>query len=82
MKIFIHWMHEDNLFTKDGIMYDTTYECIKQYSCKNELWILSMLVFTYRVIIYRYINAPGDGRRKIDGINESDKSYSRQKCAL
>ena len=42
------------------------------------MWILFVLVFTYRVIIDRCINDPGNGRRKIDGINGSEKRYFRQ----
>ena len=64
-----------NVFIKDCIIYDNTDVCIKQYRCANELWILSVLSFTYKVVIYRYINAPGHGRRKTDGINGSDKLY-------
>ena len=44
-------MHEENLFIKDGIIYDNTYGCNKQYRYANELWILSLLQFTYIVII-------------------------------
>ena len=74
MKIFIHWMYENIFFIKGGIIYDTTYGCRKQYRYANITWILFVLVFTYRVIIDRCINDPGNGRRKIDGINGSDKT--------
>ena len=40
----------------------------------NAMWILSVLEFTYIVKIYRRINAPGNGRGKIYGINGSDKT--------
>ena len=50
MKIFIHWMYED-FFINYGIIYDTTDGCSKQYRCSNALWLLSVLEFTYRVII-------------------------------
>ena len=62
-------MYEEILLIKDGIIYDTTDECIKQYRYANSLWILSVLSFTYILIIYRCINAPGHDRSKIDGIN-------------
>ena len=45
------------------------------------MWLLSMLGFTYIVIVYIFINYHGHGRTKIDVINVSDKSYLRQKCA-
>ena len=53
MKKFIHWMNENNLFIKDVIIYDTTGGFRKQYRFENEIWLLSVLEFTYRVIIYR-----------------------------
>ena len=35
IKKFIHWMYENNLFINNGIIYDTTYGCSKQYICSN-----------------------------------------------
>ena len=31
MKKLINWMYENNLFIKDGKIYDTIDRCIKQY---------------------------------------------------
>ena len=62
-------MYENNVYIKDGIIYDTIYGCIKQYICENSMWLLSVLAFTYIVIIDRCINAPGNGRSKLYGIN-------------
>ena len=42
------------------------------------MWLLSVLAFTYRVIIGRYIIAPGYGRIKIDGSNGYGKTYLEQ----
>ena len=50
---FIQWMYENNLFIKDGIIYDTTYGCSKQYRCENATWLLYVFEFAYRVIIDR-----------------------------
>ena len=69
-------------FIKDGIIYDTIYGCSKKYQFENSMWILSALVFTYRVIIYICIYAPDLGRRKIDDINGSDKIYLKQKMFM
>ena len=30
-------MYENNLFIKDDIVYDTTFECSKQYRYSNEM---------------------------------------------
>ena len=46
------------------------------------MWILSVLVFTYRVIIYRYIYDPFRGRSQIDVINGYEKTYLRQKMCM
>ena len=35
MKKIIHWMYENKLFINNGIIYDTTYGCRKQYMCVN-----------------------------------------------
>ena len=40
MEKFIHWIYENNLFIKDGIIYDTTDGCNKQYRCENSMWLL------------------------------------------
>ena len=82
MKNFIQRMYGNNFFIKDGIIYETTDRCFKQYKCTNEIWLLSVLVFTYRVIIDRCINYPGNGIRKIYVINWPDNSYLRRKNCI
>ena len=73
MKNYIQWMYDIKFFIKDAIIYDTTYGCSKQYRSANSMSLFFVLVFTYRVIIYGGINAPGQGRSKIDGIHAFDK---------
>ena len=46
------------------------------------MWILYVLVFTYRLIIDKCINAPGNGIFKIDGIDGSNKTYLKQKLCM
>ena len=43
--------------------------------CTNAMWLLYVLLFTYRVIIDRFINAPGNFRNKMNGNNGSNKTY-------
>ena len=74
IKKFIHWMYKNKLLIKYGMIYDTIYGCRRQYRRVNSMWLLSVLVFTNRVIIYRCIIAPGHGRSKIYGINRSKKT--------
>ena len=71
-------MYEKKLFIKDSKICDTTDECIKNNLCANTMWLLSVLELLYIMILNRYINAPGYGRIKIDGINLSNKTYLKQ----
>ena len=82
MKCFIYWMYENNLFTKDGIIYDTKDGRSKQYGCENSMWLSYILEFIYKVIIDRCINAPGHGITQIDGINGSKNTYLKQKICI
>ena len=75
-------MYEENFLINYGIIYDTGYGCIKQHICANALYILSVLEFTYRVIIDRLINYPVNERSKLYGINGSYKLYFRQKIYM
>ena len=43
MEKLIQWMHKENLFTEDAIIYDTTNGCNIQYICENELYLLPVL---------------------------------------
>ena len=74
-------MYKDNFFIKDSIIYDTSDGCSKKYRCEDELCLLLALSFTYRVIIYRYINDSGHWIIKIYGMNGYDNSYLRQTFA-
>ena len=82
MKNFIQWIYENNLFIKDGIIYDTTYACREQYRCENAMCILYVLKLTYRVMIDIWINVKGHGISKIYSINWSEKTHLKQKCFL
>ena len=78
MNKLIHWVYERIVFMKYVIIYDTTDGFIKQYICANSMWLLSVLSFTHKFIIYRFKNAPGSVRSKICGINGSNKTYLEQ----
>ena len=82
MKVFIYWIYENNMFMEDGIIYDHTNGCSKQYRYKNPMCLFSVLKFTYRVIIDICIENTGHRGRKIDSVNGSDNSYLRQKMCI
>ena len=64
IKNFIHWMQENKLFIKNGIIYDTTDVCSTKYICADAMWILLVLELTYIVIIDRLTNYPGHGEKQ------------------
>ena len=72
------------MLVKDSIIYDTTDVCSKQYICTNAMWLLSVLVFTRRVIIYSYIcmYTTYHDRRKIYGINGAKNMYLKQNICM
>ena len=70
-------MYENNFIINDGIIYDATDICSKQYRCANAIWLLSGLAFTYKAIIDICNNDPGHGRSRIDGTNVSHKKCFR-----
>ena len=78
MKKFVHWMYENNFIIKNGIIYDTTDGCSRQFVCSNTMCLLSILAFTYRVIVDKCINYPGN----IDGINGSGKVILKRKICM
>ena len=82
MNNFINWIYDNNLFINYGIIYDTTDGCINQCRFSNAMWLLSVLVFTHKVIIDICINAPGHGRSKIYSINGSKKKNLKQKMCM
>ena len=71
-------MYEGNLLIKDSKIYDTADGCSKKYICVNELWLLSVRLFTYIVIIYWCISSTCHGKSKIDDLNASGKLYLRK----
>ena len=80
-KKFIYWMYDNNLLIKYGIINDTEYVCSKKYRYENSMRLLSVLEFTHISIIYRWINALGNGKNKIDSIYGCNKKYLKQKMA-
>ena len=56
-------------------MYGTTDVHSKQYRYADEFWLWYVFSFTNIVIIDIWMNSPVNFRRKIDGINVSDKTY-------
>ena len=63
------------LFSDIITILDNTGGCDKQYRCATELYLLSMLVHVYNIIIGRRIGALGHGREVVYVINASNKRF-------
>ena len=75
-------MNEGNLFINNIIIYDTIYGCSKQNIRENATWLLSVLTFTHRRIVDRFINDTGGDGSKIGGINGFEKTYLKRKTFM
>ena len=58
-----------------SIVWEDTYGCAKQYICALTIYLITVLSYSYGIIIYRKINSPGHGNNVVDGLNAMDKRY-------
>ena len=58
---------------KLSAIWGKIYGCADNYICANALYLMSMLLQYFSVIIYRGISAPGNGREVVDSLNAFDK---------
>ena len=59
-------------------IWENTDDCAEQYICTTALYLMSVMLQCYSVIIDYGISAPGHGREVIDGLNAIDKRYIYQ----
>ena len=55
-----------------------TDDCSEKYRCTSEIYLMSVMLQCYSVIIDWGISAPGHGKEVVDGINAVDKRYIYQ----
>lgn len=63
---------------KNSVFLDHTDGCAKQYRSDNALYLLSIIVLKYLIVIDRAIGAPGHGKSIVDGLNAVDKHYLKK----
>ena len=57
------------LMTKKSTIREDKYGCAEQYRCSTELYLLSMLSHTYKILIDCVVEAPEHGIVFVDGLN-------------
>ena len=69
-------LEERKVFTSSlSKIWENTDGCAEQYICASEIYLMSVMLKCYSVIIYRGISAPGHGKEVCDGINAIEKLY-------
>ena len=49
--------------------------CAEHYGCATVLYLLSILLQSFNIIIYRGISAQGHGREVVDSLNSMEKRF-------
>ena len=63
-------------------VWEDTNGCAKQYRCALAIYVMNVLSYSYGIIIYHAINAPGHEKNVVDGLNAMDKQYLKGKWNL
>ena len=50
-------------------IWETMYCCLEKYFCETLKYLLSMLAYTYKIIIDCGVGSPVHGREVVDGLN-------------
>ena len=56
-------------------IWDSTDGCTEHYRCATALYLLSMLVHSYNIIIDCGVVAPGNNIEVVDGLNDTEKGF-------
>ena len=63
------------LMTKKSTIREDKYGCAEQIRCSTELYLLSMLSHTYKILIHCVVEAPEHGIVFVDGLNATEKRF-------
>ena len=56
-------------------VWEYTDGCANQYRCTLAIYLMTMLSYSYGIIMNRAINSPGHEDNVVDGLNATDKCY-------
>ena len=63
-------------------VWEDTDGCAKKYRCDLAIYLMTVLLSSYGIIMNRAINAPGHGKYVVDGLNAPEKRYLKEKMGL
>ena len=70
IKRIIELLKQRNIvLNKLSTIWENIYGCAEHYRRTNTLYLISILLHDFSVIIDRGISAPGHGRELVDGLN-------------
>ena len=82
VNIFQHLMDEYIIKPNESTIWEETDGCAKQYRYAIALYLMIFISLTLKIIIDREIVAPGHRKYVVDGLNERDKIYLREKINM
>ena len=56
-------------------LWEDTNSCAKQYMCALDIYLMTVLIYSYVIILDHEINVPGHGNNFLDGLNATEKRY-------
>ena len=56
--------------------------CYNQYRCASVIYLMSVLLSSYGIVMNREINATGHGNNVVDGINTTERRYLKGEIKL
>ena len=56
-------------------VWEDTDGCSKKYRCALDIYLITVLPYSYGIIMYRAINALSHGMNVVDGLNATYKRY-------
>ena len=65
-----------------SIVWEDIYGCSKQYRCNLAIYLITVLSYSYGIIMNFSINAPGSGNNIVNVINATDKLCLKKKRNL
>ena len=79
LKIFLE---SEKLVSGMSTVWEDTDGCPKQCMCYLAIYLMTLLSYSYDVIMDRAISSPGNGNNVFDGLNATDKPYFKGEMEL
>ena len=80
--IYLKMFESGILVSGMSTVCEDTDGCAKQYRRALDIYLMTMLSYSYGIRMDSAINTPGHGKNVVDGINTNDKHYLKGKMDL